>query len=221
MGEALSAVNTEHDWGEWKTAVFPDETHNGLEIRTCSHCGAQESREKIFQTSTQEITLSEGWNWWSTNLIITLDELKGAIADALGTNGSATIKSQDGAITYRNGQWRGTAVQSLDTKQLYEIQTSVSCEITVAGMPANPVDYEITIHNGNNWIGYLPNVSMTLDQAFGTFPVNGDIIKSKDNSAAYHNGQWRGLLTNLQPGKGYIYKSNTSEDRTFVFPSGR
>ena len=219
LGQLLSAANTNHTWGEWHTAVFPDETHNGLEIRTCLHCGAQESREKIFQTSTEEIALSEGWNWWSTNLVITLDELKDAIADALGTNGSAAIKSQEGAITYRNGQWGGTAVQSLDIKQMYEIQTNVPCEITVTGMPTNPVDYEITINNGNNWIGYLPNMSMTLDQAFGTFPVNGDAIKSKDNGATYHNGQWRGQLTNLEPSQGYIYKSNTNESRTFVFPS--
>ena len=45
MGNALSAANTEHAYGEWEIAVGCDDTHNGLEIRTCADCGAQESRE--------------------------------------------------------------------------------------------------------------------------------------------------------------------------------
>ena len=165
----------------------------------------------------QIVTLTQGWNWWSTNLDITLDQLKNAIAAAVGTDGTASIKSQNGAITYRNGQWRGTAIQTLDIRQMYELQTSVPCEITLMGAEVNPSDYEITIHNGVNWIGYLCGEGKTLNEAFGTFPVDGDVVKSRDNSSVYHNGQWRGQLSGLEPGKGYIYESNTSSDRTFTY----
>jgi PKD repeat protein len=165
----------------------------------------------------QIVTLTQGWNWWSTNLDITLDQLKNAIAAAVGTDGTASIKSQNGAITYRNGQWRGTAIQTLDIRQMYELQTSVPCEITLMGAEVNPSDYEITIHNGVNWIGYLCGEGKTLNGAFGTFPVDGDVVKSRDNSSVYHNGQWRGQLSGLEPGKGYIYESNTSSDRTFTY----
>ena len=165
----------------------------------------------------QIVTLTQGWNWWSTNLDITLDQLKNAIAAAVGTDGTASIKSQNGAITYRNGQWRGTAIQMLDIRQMYELQTSVPCEITLMGAEVNPSDYEITIHNGVNWIGYLCGEGKTLNEAFGTFPVDGDVVKSRDNSSVYHNGQWRGQLSGLEPGKGYIYESNASSDRTFTY----
>ena len=165
----------------------------------------------------QIVTLTQGWNWWSTNLDITLDQLKNAIAAAVGTDGTASIKSQNGAITYRNGQWRGTAIQTLDIRQMYELQTSVPCEITLMGAEVNPSDYEITIHNGVNWIGYLCGEGKTLNEAFGTFPVDGDVVKSRDNSSVYHNGQWRGQLSGLEPGKGYIYESNASSDRTFTY----
>ena len=165
----------------------------------------------------QIVTLTQGWNWWSTNLDITLDQLKNAIAAAVGTDGTASIKSQNGAITYRNGQWRGTAIQTLDIRQMYELQTSVPCEITLMGAEVNPSDYEITIHNGVNWIGYLCGEGKTLNEAFGTFPVDGDVVKSRDNSSVYRNGQWRGQLSGLEPGKGYIYESNTSSDRTFTY----
>ena len=50
LGQRLDTVNTEHTWDEWQTAVLPDETHNGMEIRTCSHCGTQESRSKTYSS---------------------------------------------------------------------------------------------------------------------------------------------------------------------------
>ena len=45
MGNALSAANIEHNYGEWKTVVASDDTHNGLEVRACEICGAKESRK--------------------------------------------------------------------------------------------------------------------------------------------------------------------------------
>ena len=167
---------------------------------------------------TQTVVLAAGVSWWSTNLDITLDQLKVAIADALGTTGTATIKSHDGAIKYSNGQWRGAGIQTLDVRQMYEIQTNMSCEITLVGTLANPLDYEIAINPGNNWIGFLPNTGMTLLEAFGTFPINGDMVTSKSGSSVYHNGQWRGQLGELEPGHGYIYKSASGEARTFTYP---
>ena len=49
LGQLLSAANTEHNWGEWRVAVWPDMTHDGLEIRTCVDCGAQSSRVMLYE----------------------------------------------------------------------------------------------------------------------------------------------------------------------------
>lgn len=48
LGNALSEASTEHNYGDWDIAVKADEEHNGLEIRICADCGAQESREIYF-----------------------------------------------------------------------------------------------------------------------------------------------------------------------------
>ena len=49
LGNALSEAWTTdeemHSFGAWKTEVEPDATHNGLQIRTCATCGAEESRK--------------------------------------------------------------------------------------------------------------------------------------------------------------------------------
>ena len=165
------------------------------------------------------IELSQGWNWWSTNLDITLDQLKQAIAEALGDNATATIKAQHNSITYKNGQWRGNGIDAFDIKQMYKIQTSIDCEITLNGTPVNPADQVITISNGNNWISFLPSENMTLANVFAGFAVNGDVIKSQNTSAIYRNGNWSGQLTTLEPGKGYIYISSDTETKTFSYPS--
>ena len=231
---AVDNVSMESSQVEWNTPVAVENTgytFRGLTPETtycvrvqgvCDGVTSAWSETVMFTTGestteTQTVTLSEGWSWWSTNLDITLDDLKNAIKGAVGTDGTATITAQNGSITYRNGQWRGNGVTSLDIRKMYEIQTSVTCEIELTGMEVNPADYEITIVPGNNWIGYLPSEGMTLSEAFGTFPVNGDVIKSRDYSATYRNGQWRGQLTSLQPGQGYVYVSNASGNRTFTY----
>ena len=49
LGNALDAAwlagNADHAYGDWVVAVTPDETHNGLAIRTCADCGAEESKK--------------------------------------------------------------------------------------------------------------------------------------------------------------------------------
>ena len=167
----------------------------------------------------QTITLTQGVNWWSTNLDITLDQLKDAIAAALGTTGTATIKSQGNAINYINGRWR-PANMPFDIREMYRIEVSSDCEITLTGTLVNPADYEITISYGVNWIGFLPNESMTLDAAFsGLNPVAGDVVKSKDGSSSYTGTIWRGSLNTLEPGHGYIYESKASGNKTFTYGS--
>ena len=167
-------------------------------------------------TSVQTIALDAGWNWLSANLDITLNQLKEAIANALGSDGFATIKSRTRYVNYQNGQWRGS-LTSIDITQMYKIKTSASCEITLTGIPVNPTEQAITITSGNNWIAFPLSESMSVNQAFGGFPTNGDIIKNKNASATFNGSSWRGSLQNLEPGHGYIYQSKAQSDRIFYF----
>lgn len=45
LGEALSEAGVEHDYSDWQVVVTPDDTHNGLAVRTCADCGAKESKK--------------------------------------------------------------------------------------------------------------------------------------------------------------------------------
>jgi PKD repeat protein len=167
----------------------------------------------------QTITFVQGLNWWSTNLDITLDQLKDAIATALGNTGTATIKSHGYTINYANGQWR-PADMPFDIRNMFKIQVSTNCEITLTGVPVDPAAYEITIVYGNNEIGYLCGESMSVSDAFsGLNPVVGDVVKSKTSSTTYYSNGWRGSLGTLEPGQGYIYQSKATGEKTFTFPA--
>jgi hypothetical protein len=167
---------------------------------------------------TKTFTFNEGWCWWSTDLDITLDQLKDAIADALGTTGTATIKSKERSVSYVNGIWRGT-LTSIDITQMQKIKTNTSCEITLTGIPVNPTERTITIHSNANWIAFPLNESMSVNDVFEGFSTNGDIIKSKDVSSTFNGSNWRGTLHSLEPGNGYIYQSKADHDKFFTFPT--
>ena len=172
------------------------------------------------ETFSQGIALAEGWNWFSTDVEISLDDLKTALLTAL-PNTSVTIKSrtQSTKDIVRTHLWNGTL--DWDITKMYKIEVPSACEITLEGDPINPAEHPITIVSGPNWIGYPLIESMAVTEAFANFEaVTGDVLKSKSGSTRYRNGSWRpNGLTTLEPGQGYIFNSAATGNRTLVFPS--
>lgn len=175
---------------------------------------------QIGTPTVQTTSLNSGWNWWSTNLDITLDELKTALVDVLGST-NITIKSQSSNTTYNGSIWRGN-LTSLDVAKMYKISVGSGCEISLVGFPVNLTEHPVIISNGANWIGFPFDESMSLSSAFSGFAVSGDVVKSKvDGTATYNGTTWRGALDALKPGQGYIYKSNVIGNRIFTYPSAK
>ena len=106
---------------------------------------------------------------------------------------------------------------SLDLTQMFKIKVSSACEITIAGIPINPAEHAITIQSGVNWIVFPLNESMSIDDAFSGFAASGDMVVSKSSYSSDTGSRWRGSFNTLEPGQGYIYKSNVTYDRTFTF----
>jgi hypothetical protein len=165
---------------------------------------------------TQSVPLYAGWNWWSTNVDIDLAQLEAA----LGNNGANITSQSNSSVSYVNGQgWMGE-LSIITSSQMYKIQMLNGSSVTISGMPTNPTDCLITLNPGDNWIGYPFSQSMSLSEALaGANPVNGDKISSYYAYAQYYNGAWYGSLQSLEPGQGYVYKSNATETKTFYFPA--
>ena len=170
-------------------------------------------------TVTQTIELAAGANWVSFNVDITLDQLKAALV-AVSPEATIKISGQSTSITYvpRTHRWTGNL--NWDLAKMYIIRVTDACEISLEGMPINPAEHPVTIVKGTNYIGFPFTENMSLTDAFAGFAINGDKILSKSGNATYNRNRWQGQsVTNLEPGKGYIYKSNSTEDRPFVFPT--
>ena len=169
----------------------------------------------VFQT----IALEAGTNWVSFNVEITLADLQSALVDALpGT--TMAIKGKSYGTNYNGTRWRGQ-LNTLDITSMYKITVTANCEITVQGAPVDPAEHPITISQGANWIAFPFASSMTVTNAFAGFALNGDNVKGKSRGTNYNGTNWRGQLTNLEPGKGYIYNSPSSETRVFTYPTAQ
>ena len=226
-GTVTGAGTYDHDASCTLTAtanegyVFVNWTENGEEVAsdtTFSFTVTSDRElvanfEAVVTTVTQTITFTQGWNWWSTDLDIDINQLK----SALGTNASS-ITSHNGTYSYIQGVgWVGNF--PLDQAQMYKIYMNTACEATLSGSPVNPADYPITIGHGTNWIGYPLSQSMSVNDALaGLEAEEGDFIKWNKKMSMYSNGTWSGNLQSLEPGKGYIYKSNASTTKQFTFP---
>jgi hypothetical protein len=170
---------------------------------------------------TQTVTLSAGWNWFSTYLEVddpvTMLQMLEA---ALGENGVA-IKSSD-VYTENDAEWGWFG--DLDdvgivNEQMYKIQVSTSCTLNLQGAPAELAAHPITINPGWNWIGFPSTEAMSLDDAFAGFAQEGDIIRNSDGETPYDAewGGWFGDFEMLEPGQGYMYYSASSGPRLLTF----
>ena len=171
-------------------------------------------------TPTIEQTFEFGaeWNWWAPNVDITLEDFEAA----LGSNGVQII-SQDGATaTYSTYGWSG-GLTSIELGKMYMVQTNAACTVTVSGTIVDPAAYPITLYYGTNWVGFIGTTEMSLDDAFSGFtPTNLDNVKTTNGTATYYQGRgWRGSISTLEPGQGFIYKSKATTSQTFTYPSAK
>ena len=90
--------------------------------------------------------------------------------------------------------------------------------IVVEGEPLNPADLAITINEGANWIGFPFSTEMTVEDAFAGAAGQGDMIQGINSYATYNGTRWRGSLSALVPGQGYIYTSTTNKG-DFYYPT--
>ena len=170
----------------------------------------------------QTIELSQGWNWVSANMEITLDDLQAALVEALpGTN--ITIKGQAGNTRYipNSGNWVGQlTADKFDVALMYMISVASAAEITLEGLPINLAEHEVYIPaKGSVWIAFPLSESATLNSFFTGFGISGDVVKGQHGSARFTGTSWVGQLSTLEPGQGYIFTSNASEDRILTFPT--
>ena len=90
----------------------------------------------------------------------------------------------------------------------------------MAGKYADPLKTEITLSAGWSYIGYIPAITLPVNSALAGINARvSDQIKGQTGFATYTGTSWVGNLSYMEPGKGYMYYSNSAVPLTFVYPS--
>ena len=169
----------------------------------------------------RDVPLGFGWNWLSFNLDFPNPDLDSALV-SLKYPENDLVKGQNAFSTYLNGAgWLGS-LNTLGNTSMYIYRADQADTLKMLGNVINPATTPIPVVNGWNWIGYIPNYSLEVNQALSSLtPQTGDLIKSQEAFAQYINPTfgWIGNLQYMQPPKGYQIKLATPGTLTYPPPN--
>jgi hypothetical protein len=172
---------------------------------------------------TQTVNLSQGWNNISIYLAVEdpvamLDQLKEGLSE-----NALTIEGSEGYTEFDGEEWFGDLDElGITNEQSYMINVLSSCTVELQGIPANPTDYEISISQGWNRIGFPRAVELEVEVALSEFAAEeGDMLEGPDGYTEFDGEEWFGDIEMMEPGMGYQYFSNSDEVKTLVFRTGR
>ena len=167
----------------------------------------------------QSIELAEGWN--NISLFVEVDDpvvMLDILKEGLGEN-ALTIEGSEGYTEFDGEEWFGDLDElGITNEQSYMINVLSSCTVELQGIPANPTDYEISISQGWNRIGFPSAVELEVEVALSEFAAEeGDMLEGPDGYTEFDGEEWFGDIEMMVPGKGYQYFSNSDEVKTLVF----
>lgn len=169
----------------------------------------------------QSTPVKKNWNWISVyvNNPETENEVNG-VFESVDPNG-AFIKSTDQFIEYVDGLgWMAGDDDHIYNSKMYKMKMNKADTLVANGEQTTVTDIEVK--NGWNWVPYTRNFPLSVDDAMAAAsPVRNDQVKGQDGFAMYNGTVWTGKLTSLEPGKGYLYKSNSAEGTTIKYPAQR
>ena len=92
-------------------------------------------------------------------------------------------------------------------------------ELIVTGMAVDVASTPISVVNGWNWIGYLPQGSLWVDDALSSVSDSAAYITSQYDgfTTNYDDYGWYGSLTSMNAGSGYMLQMN--DGGALVYPS--
>lgn len=166
---------------------------------------------------TLDYTLSAGWNWFSVNVA---DKALNDVPALLAPVGSASVILIGQAEELVNDPvygWLGT-LDELSPRQAYKLQVAEPVNLSLTGLPLGLDGNTITLENGWNWVGYLPQVEMSVNDALrNVVATTNDVVKGQDAFAMYDGTSWAGSLETMKPGAGYLFYSQGV--KSFNYPS--
>ncbi len=160
-----------------------------------------------------------GWNWLSVNLLNSSSMSVDSLLASLDPAANDIVKNQTAYAQFVPGLgWVGD-LEALSTTEAFKLKLSQKDDLQVTGLLQDPDLTPVSYVSGWNWIGYLPHVSISVNQALANLAnvLTGDLVKSQGGYSQYLEGYgWFGSMLFMNPGKGYMLK--TASAGSFTYP---
>ena len=159
--------------------------------------------------TTQGYQMPVGWTWISHNLenAIPVGRFSDN-ADRILSQRSEIIKDPVVGLV-------GNLTELLPTES-YKVKVNTQTEKRLEGYEWNATAQDVKVEPGWNWIGYPVNQAMTVNEALAFYgAAEGDRVVGQDGHSEFVNGEWKGSLEGMVPGKGYLYKSSVTGEIPF------
>ena len=176
----------------------------------------------------QEIPMTAGWNWVSFNLDAEEDLLVDkldieTVTSELAGSDVLIFKYQTEYAQYNSNDnnWYGGLLK-LPVNHMYKLQLTQADTIAYEGIILEPESVPIELVQGWNWISYLGQRVLEINQALSSLnPTVGDIIKSRTGFSMYASESlgWLGTLTNMNSGIGYMMYQSSEDISTLIYPN--
>lgn len=166
-----------------------------------------------------QMDLKAGWNWVSSNLSEPASQDAKQFLEPIKDITERFVGQTDELINDPVYGLTG-GLSTISPTESYKLKVSENVLNTWSGNGSRPETTTMQLHQGWNWMGYVPVSSNDLTTALaGMTPSENDVIKCKDDFATYTGGKWVGTLTRLKPGEGYLYYAANAT--TFNYPAQR
>ena len=185
----------------------------------------------------QAVPLKKGWNWISFNVApskSTVSKLlnnatKWEVGDGLeavredGSLSLLTYKATGNPIPPFYSWDCADSIINIDPCKMYRFNSNSNKIGYFAGFS---IEDQVVVRNGWNRIGYMAKLNQPLGIALAEFTDKasvGDIIKSQSEFAVLSvdgsgNRMWKGTLSYMHVGEGYMIKHNANDEIRFSYP---
>lgn len=197
------------NWTKDGVVVSTEPTHSFTVIEEGSYiCN-------FAQIATSAMSLSQGWNWWSTYIYLDGEAGLSQLEENLSGKGDYIKSQRSGFAGFDEGDWYGNLL-GLNNQSMYMIQTNTPVQLSMSGLPVDASQLAFDLPAGWNWIGYPLAASHSVNDVLSLMnPEDGDVLKSQTQVSIYEEDGWFGTLRNMNPGQGYML--NAQHSQTFAY----
>jgi hypothetical protein len=188
------------------------------------------TRPAIFsntEVTGQQLSFNQGWTWTSFNVTDARFGNLNALTNTLVLNTSDLIMSNAPALfdAYQSNPnptesgWSGTVSSNggISNNKMYKIKLSAAQKLNIKGVPVDLNTWSFDLSQNWNWLPFVVSKNIPVTDALANLnPSDGDLIKSQSLFAIYSTAVgWKGSLTYLKAGEGYMLKTGVAQKFTY------